>query len=77
VRALADECCGGRVAFVLEGGYAPSGLEQGVGALLAASLAERAPVPAAVAAPPESLLGRVVERLVGIHGQRFPGLGAA
>ena len=69
--------CGGRVACVLEGGYAASGLEEGVGALLAASLAERAPLPPAVPAPPSSLLGRVVERLVGIHGQRFPGLGAA
>jgi acetoin utilization deacetylase AcuC-like enzyme len=77
VRALAEEVCGGRVACVLEGGYAASGLEEGVGALLAASLAERAPIPAAVSAAPDSLLGRVVERVVGIHGQRFPGLGAA
>ncbi len=77
VRALAEELCGGRVAFVLEGGYAASGLEEGVGGLLAACLAKRAVTPAAVAAPPESLLGRVVERLVGIHGDRFAGLGAA
>jgi acetoin utilization deacetylase AcuC-like enzyme len=77
VRALADEVCGGRVAYVLEGGYAASGLEQGVAALLAAHLAGPPPLPPAVAAPPETLLGRVVERLVGIHGDRFPGLGAA
>jgi acetoin utilization deacetylase AcuC-like enzyme len=77
VRALADEVCGGRVAFVLEGGYAASGLAEGVGGLLAACLAERLPAPPAVAAPPDTLLARVIERLVGIHGQRFPGLGAA
>ena len=77
VRGLAEEVCGGRFACVLEGGYAASGLEEGVGALLAASLAERAPLPPAIPAPPGSLLGRIVERLVGIHGARFPGLGAA
>jgi acetoin utilization deacetylase AcuC-like enzyme len=77
VRAVADEVCGGRVAFVLEGGYAASGLEEGVGALLSACLSETAAPPAAVAAPPASLLGRVIERLVGIHAARFPGLGAA
>jgi acetoin utilization deacetylase AcuC-like enzyme len=77
VRALAEDVCAGRVACVLEGGYAASGLEQGVGALLAASLAERAPLPPPLPAPAGSLLGRVVERLVGIHGSRFPGLGAA
>jgi acetoin utilization deacetylase AcuC-like enzyme len=77
VRALADETCGGRAAFVLEGGYSASGLEQGVGALLDAYLCERPALPSAVPAPPESVLGRVVERLVGIHGERFPGLGAA
>jgi acetoin utilization deacetylase AcuC-like enzyme len=77
VRSLADEVCGGRLAFVLEGGYAASGLEQGVGAVLGACLAERPPLPAALPAPPASLLGRVVERLVGIHGERFAGLGSA
>jgi acetoin utilization deacetylase AcuC-like enzyme len=32
-RALADDLCGGRILFVLEGGYAASGLEDGVNAL--------------------------------------------
>ena len=78
VRAVADEVCEGRLACVLEGGYAPSGLEEGVGALLSACLPAQpmAPLPAPSAAP-GSLLARVVERLVGIHGSRFPGLGAA
>jgi acetoin utilization deacetylase AcuC-like enzyme len=76
VRALADEVCGGRVACVLEGGYAESGLEEGVGALLEAFLADPPVLPGSVEAPPESLLGRVLQRLVGIHAPRFPGLGA-
>jgi acetoin utilization deacetylase AcuC-like enzyme len=33
-RALADDLCGGRILFVLEGGYAASGLEDGVNAVL-------------------------------------------
>jgi len=45
--------------------------------LLAAYQTERPELPATVPAPPESLLGRVVERLVGIHGEQFPDLGAA
>ena len=77
VRAVADEVCGGRVAFVLEGGYAPSGLEEGVGALLSTFLAEAPARPPAQPAPAHSLLGRVVERLVGIHGTHFAGLGSA
>jgi acetoin utilization deacetylase AcuC-like enzyme len=76
VRALADEACGGRVAYVLEGGYAATGLREGVAAVLAASLG-RDPVPPPRAPAPGSVLSRVLERVVGIHGARFPGLGAA
>jgi len=77
VRALADELCSGRLACVLEGGYAPSGLREGVAALLAASLERPAPLPPPAAPAPGSVLARVIERVVGIHGTRFPGLGAA
>jgi hypothetical protein len=48
VRALADELCGGRIAFVLEGGYAASGLRDGTSAVLQA-LTE--PSPGAVPVP--------------------------
>jgi acetoin utilization deacetylase AcuC-like enzyme len=34
VRALAEDLCGGRIVFVLEGGYAVSGLGDGVNAVL-------------------------------------------
>jgi acetoin utilization deacetylase AcuC-like enzyme len=77
LRALADELCGGRVACVLEGGYAPRGLYEGVAALLAAWLEPAAPLAPPVSAPPGSVLARVTERVVGIHGSRVPGLGAA
>jgi acetoin utilization deacetylase AcuC-like enzyme len=77
LRALADEVCGGRLAFVLEGGYAASGLREGVGGVLAASLAAPGVLPPVVAPEPGSVLAGVLARLVGIHGGRFPGLGAA
>jgi acetoin utilization deacetylase AcuC-like enzyme len=77
VRALADDVCGGRVAFVLEGGYAASGLVEGVAGVLAAQLGEAPAPPPTVPVMPGTLLERVVERLVGIHGERFGGLGAA
>jgi acetoin utilization deacetylase AcuC-like enzyme len=76
VRSVAEDLCGGRLAFVLEGGYSASGLEDGVGAVLEVALAGSAPPPAEPLAR-GSLLERVVERLVGIHGPRVPGLGAA
>jgi acetoin utilization deacetylase AcuC-like enzyme len=77
VRALAEDLCGGRVASVLEGGYAPRGLSEGVAALLAAWLEPPTRLPEPLPLPPGSVLGRVIERVVGIHGSRVPGLGAA
>ena len=44
-RALADDLCGGRILFVLEGGYAVSGLEDGVNAVLDVITAEDSPQP--------------------------------
>jgi acetoin utilization deacetylase AcuC-like enzyme len=78
VRALADALCGGRLVFVLEGGYAPSGLRAGVEAVLAAAApVEPPPLPSAVPAPEGSTLQRVVGRVAAAHGGRFPALGAA
>ena len=77
-RSLADELCGGRIACVLEGGYAPEGLREGTRALLSALLPAEAPaLPAPVPAEPGSTLARVVDRVVTVHGRRNPGLGAA
>ena len=78
VRALADDLCGGRVAFVLEGGYAPSGLLEGTAAVLDALLD---PAPRALAPEPElvpgSALAHVVGQVSSIHKNRYVGLGSA
>ncbi len=76
-RALAEETCGGRLVVLLEGGYAPSGLEQGTRAVLDALLD---PDPAAPPLPeldPGSPLDAIVEAVVSVHGSRIPDLGAA
>ena len=77
VRALADETCGGRVAFILEGGYAESGLFEGTAAVLDAMLdaAPRA-LGAAPAASPGSTLAQVIRQVAAVHADRFAGLGA-
>ena len=80
VRALAEPLCGGRLAFVLEGGYAPLGLQEGIRALLQ-GLLEPAPTrPATPSAPddlPGSLLRGILNRVCAVHGDQIPGLGAA
>ena len=81
VRALAEELCGGRLAFVLEGGYAPSGLEQGTGAVLD-TLLDPGPIQLPGPEPLEArgTLAHVIARVAAAHGSRFPrlpGLGAA
>jgi acetoin utilization deacetylase AcuC-like enzyme len=77
-RALADDLCGGRIAFVLEGGYAPSGLVEGASAVLDVLLeAEPAALGEAPEAPPGSTLHHVLDRVVAVHGRRYAGLGAA
>jgi acetoin utilization deacetylase AcuC-like enzyme len=78
VRTLADSLCEGRVAFVLEGGYASSGLREGTRAVLDVIVAEQAPPPPPIVdAPAGSVLRRVVERAAAVHGRRHPRLGAA
>jgi acetoin utilization deacetylase AcuC-like enzyme len=77
VRHLADELCGGRLVFVLEGGYALSGLREGTRAVLAATLGAPLALPRAVEAPVGSALRHVVDGVVAVHGSRVPGLGAA
>jgi len=78
VRGLAEDCCGGRVAFVLEGGYAASGLFEGTHAVLSVLTAANAPpLPRAVQIAPGSVLEAVVGRAAQVHGSRHPGLGAS
>jgi acetoin utilization deacetylase AcuC-like enzyme len=76
VRAAADDLCHGRIALVLEGGYAARGLEEGTAAVLSALLE---PLPAGLPDGPEPEPGRPLRRLVegvrAVHAARIPGLG--
>jgi len=77
VRALADDVCGGRVALVLEGGYAAEGLDEGTSAVLQALL-EEPPAQLATGGQPDpgSPLRALIEGCRSVHGDRFEGLGA-
>jgi acetoin utilization deacetylase AcuC-like enzyme len=68
VRALADELCGGRLVFVLEGGYAASGLRDGVDAVLEVMLADTTPeVPETTPVLSKSTLDQVIEVVSSVH----------
>jgi acetoin utilization deacetylase AcuC-like enzyme len=77
VRELAEELCGGRLVFALEGGYSPTGLAEGTAAVLEAALRPEAPRVGPVDMPAGSMLRRIVDPAVDVHGTRIPGLGAA
>jgi len=77
MRTAADELCGGRLAFILEGGYALSGLREGIEATLAATLAPIPPVAEAVGAPEGTTLRQVVDQVVAAHGSSIPDLGSS
>ena len=77
VRALAEELCGGRVAFVLEGGYALSGLAEGTRAVLEAMLSPTVKIPTIPQPEPGLAFTAVLERVRAVHAKHFPELGAA
>jgi acetoin utilization deacetylase AcuC-like enzyme len=77
VRELAEELCGGRLVFALEGGYSPTGLAEGTAAVLEAVLRPQRPQFGTVDLPAGSMLRRIVDSAVEVHGRRIPGLGAA
>ncbi len=78
LRVLAETVCGGRVVFVLEGGYAASGLYEGTSAVLDALLDAATP---ALAEAPEaaagSTLAQVIRQVAAVHRDRYADLGAA
>ena len=72
VRALAHELCNGRIAFILEGGYSPLGLHEGMSALLTGMTEDSgAPIPACPEAPPGSMLRAVLDPVVAVHRARI------
>ena len=76
VANLAADLCGGRLAFVLEGGYAASGIEEGTDAVVQGLLGP-APLPDPLpAADPGSTLHAMVEAASRVHGVRHPDIGA-
>ena len=78
MRSLADELCGGRIVFVLEGGYAQSGVREGAQAVLESLTSEPDPDrPTTIALEPGTMLRALIDRTVEVHGGRIPGLGAA
>lgn len=76
VRQLADELCGGRLVFALEGGYAASGLAEGTTAVLEATLRPTPYAVAPVEMPAGSVLRQLVDAAVAVHRHRIPDLGA-
>jgi len=67
-RALAEDLCGGRILFVLEGGYAVSGLADGVTAVLDVMMGEAAPeVPKSEPVLSGTALDAVIEQVSRAH----------
>jgi acetoin utilization deacetylase AcuC-like enzyme len=75
MRALADDLCGGRIAYVLEGGYALSGVREGARAVLE-SLVETSASDLPRELEAGSRLISIIDDVVAVHGSRIPGLGA-
>jgi acetoin utilization deacetylase AcuC-like enzyme len=72
VRALAHELCGDRVAFILEGGYSPLGLHEGMSALLTGMTEEPdSPLPPCPEAVPGSMLRSVLDPVLAVHRSRI------
>lgn len=81
LRSLADMLCEGRIVYVLEGGYALTGVREGATAVLASLVhAPDAEDAARLTGPldlePGSVLKGLVDRVVAVHGRRIPNLGA-
>jgi acetoin utilization deacetylase AcuC-like enzyme len=76
--SLAGSLCGGRIVFVLEGGYSLDGVREGTEAVLE-SLTRTGPVPPlpAVELSAGSTLKNIVDGVCEVHRGHIKGLGAA
>jgi acetoin utilization deacetylase AcuC-like enzyme len=78
MRSLADTLCGGRILFVLEGGYSLLGVREGTRAVLESLVASEAPaLPDPIALEAGSMLRALVDRVAEVHRARIPDLGSA
>ena len=78
MRSLADTVCGGRIVFVLEGGYSLLGVREGATAVLESLTAASAPeIPRVLDLEPGSNLNRLIDGVAQIHGGRIRDLGSA
>lgn len=78
MRQLADTLCGGRIAFVLEGGYSLVGVREGAEAVLESlTNPSPSPLPPATELTPGSMLRGLVDRVARVHGRQIPDLGSA
>jgi acetoin utilization deacetylase AcuC-like enzyme len=78
MRQLADSLCGGRIAFVLEGGYSLVGVREGAEAVLESlTNPSPSPLPPPAELTPGSVLRGLVDRVSLVHGRRIPDLGSA
>jgi acetoin utilization deacetylase AcuC-like enzyme len=77
VRSLAEELCGGRVLFVLEGGYAASSLIDGTRAVVDVMSSEDTEKLNEISdLEPGSPLRGIVERVASVHARHWPGIGS-
>jgi hypothetical protein len=78
MHALARSLCGGRIAFILEGGYSLAGLREGTEAVLE-TLTATSPIEilAAIELRPGSALKGIVDRVGQVHAHRIRDFAAA
>jgi acetoin utilization deacetylase AcuC-like enzyme len=64
----ADECCGGRICFVLEGGYSPTGLRESITAVMAQMESEN---PEELPLPGDALFETIANQAEGEFGEHW------
>jgi acetoin utilization deacetylase AcuC-like enzyme len=78
VRSLADELCDGRLLMVLEGGYAATGLYDGMRGVLHGMTESPQLTPMSVDDPPPgSPIHGIIENVRAVHSARYPSIGVA
>jgi acetoin utilization deacetylase AcuC-like enzyme len=78
MRSLSEELCEGRIAYVLEGGYAASGLMEGTTAVLDGMMAPNSPqLPETTPVLSGSVLEQTLDSVHQVHGPKFSKIAAS